>query len=126
MSEQSYEPNMVLSTKEFDVVGKRPLRHDGVDKVTGRAIYGADVSMAGLMHGAVLRSPHAHARIKSIDTSKAEAHPEVRAVVTSTDFVDPGDKTVDLGEGLTRLAYIRNNVLARDKVLYRGHAVAAG
>ena len=125
MSEQSYEPNMVLSTKEFDVVGKRPLRHDGVDKVTGRAIYGADVSMAGLMHGAVLRSPHAHARIKSIDTSKAEAHPEVRAVVTTADFVDPGDKTVDLGEGLTRLSYIRNNVLARDKVLYRGHAVAA-
>ena len=125
MSDQSYEPNMVLSTKEFDVIGTRPVRHDGADKVTGRAIYGADVTLSGLIHGAVLRSPHAHARIKSIDTSKAEAHPEVRAVVTSADIADAGDKIVDLGEGLTKLAYIRNNVLARNKVLYRGHAVAA-
>jgi xanthine dehydrogenase molybdenum-binding subunit len=125
MSDQSYEPSMVLATKTFDVVGTRPVRHDGADKVTGRAIYGADVTLPGLIQGAVLRSPHAHARIKSIDTSKAEAHPQVRAVVTSADIADAGDKTVDLGEGLTRLAFIRNNVLARAKVLYRGHAVAA-
>ncbi len=74
MSQPDYEPNVVLSTTEFDVVGTRPIRHDGADKVTGRALYGADFTMAGLIHGAILRSPHAHARIKSIDTSKAEAY----------------------------------------------------
>ena len=56
------------ATPEYKVIGTRPIRHDGVDKVTGRAIYGADVQMAGLVHGRILRSPHAHARIKSIDT----------------------------------------------------------
>src|SRR5688572_11948972 len=78
--------NVVLSTQEYDVVGTRPVRHDGVDKVTGRAIYGADIRLNGLLHGKVLRSPHAHARIKRIDTSKAEAHPGVRAVVTAADL----------------------------------------
>ena len=124
MSQSDYEPNVVLSTTEFDVVGTRPIRHDGADKVTGRALYGADVAMAGLIHGAILRSPHAHARVKSIDTSKAEALEGVKAVVTAQDLVDPGDKLVDLGEGATRLAYILGNVLARDKVLYKGHAIA--
>src|SRR2546427_5923838 len=61
------------SPGKFNVVGTRPLRHDGVDKVTGHARYGADVHMPGLLHGKVLRSPHAHARIRSIDTGKAEA-----------------------------------------------------
>ena len=70
---------------QYKVIGTRPIRHDGVDKVTGRALYGADFSMAGLLHGAVLRSPHAHARIVSIDTSKAEALPGVKAVVTARD-----------------------------------------
>ena len=124
MSQPDYEPNVVLSTTEFDVVGTRPIRHDGADKVTGRALYGADFTMAGLIHGAILRSPHAHARIKSIDTSKAEALAGVKAVVTAQDLADPGDQTVDLGEGVTRLAYILGNVLARDKVLYKGHAIA--
>ena len=59
----------------YKVIGTRPIRHDGVDKVTGRAIYGADTQLAGLLYGQVLRSPHAHARIKSIDTSKAAALP---------------------------------------------------
>ena len=67
-----YEPNMVLATQTFDVVGTRPVRHDGADKVTGRALYGADLALAGTLHGAILRSPHAHARIRSVDTSKAE------------------------------------------------------
>ena len=124
MSQSDYEPNVVLSTTEFDVVGTRPIRHDGADKVTGRALYGADFAMAGLIHGAILRSPHAHARVKSIDTSKAEALEGVKAVVTAQDLADPGDKLVDLGEGATRLAYILGNVLARDKVLYKGHAIA--
>ena len=58
---------------EYKWVGKRNPRPDGVDKVTGRAQYGADINLLGLLHGKVLRSPHAHARLKSIDTSKAEA-----------------------------------------------------
>ena len=67
--------NIVLSNTDFKVVGTRPVRHDGTDKVTGRAKYGADFDSAGLLYAKVLRSPHAHARIKSIDTSKAEASP---------------------------------------------------
>ncbi len=111
---------------QYSVIGTRPIRHDGADKVTGRALYGADVQMAGLLHGFILRSPHAHARILSIDTSKAAAFPGVKAVITTHDFpaVD-GNKMVDLGEGDTPLSYARGNVLAGDKVLYRGHAVAA-
>ena len=78
--------NIVLSNQEFKVVGTRPIRHDGTDKVTGRAKYGADFQIAGMLYGKVLRSPHAHARIRSIDTSKAEAHPGVKAVVTGKDM----------------------------------------
>src|SRR5262249_3831537 len=80
----------------FTVVGTRPLRHDGLDKVTGHARYGADVHMPGLLHGKVLRSPHAHARIRSIDTSKAEALPGVRAVATARDFPIIEDRLIDL------------------------------
>jgi len=111
--------------KQYRVVGTRPLRHDGVDKVTGRALYGADVRPAGLIHGAVLRSPHAHARIASIDTSEAEALPEVMAVVTAADLPQVGDEMVDLGEGETPLKYLCGNVLASGKALYKGHAIAA-
>jgi len=75
--------NVVLSNQEYSVVGTRPIRHDGVDKVTGRAQYSADINLPGLLHGKVLRSPHAHARIKSIDATRALALPGVRAVVTS-------------------------------------------
>ena len=71
MTTADYEPNVVLSTKEYDVIGSRPIRPDGADKVTGRALYGADFQAAGLLHGKVLRSPRAHARIRSIDTSMA-------------------------------------------------------
>lgn len=113
-----------MSTQPYRVVGTRPIRHDGADKVTGRALYGADIQLAGLLHGAILRSPHAHARIRSIDISKALALPGVKAVVTAADFPPTEDKMVDLGEGETPLSYIRGNVLASGKVLYRGHAVA--
>ena len=78
--------NIVLSNTNYNVVGTRPIRHDGADKVTGRAKYGADFEMSGMLYGKVLRSPHAHARIKSIDTSAAEALPGVRAVVTGADL----------------------------------------
>ena len=124
MTITEYKPNMVLSTKEYDVIGTRPIRHDGADKVTGRALYGADFQTAGLLHGKILRSPHAHARIKSIDTSKAEAMPGVYAVVTAADFPEAQDKIVDLGEATANLKYLQDNVLARDKALYQGHAVA--
>ena len=114
-----------VAGNEYQVVGTRPIRHDGVDKVTGRAQYGADIRFAGLLHGRVLRSPHAHARIVSIDASRAEALPGVRAVVTAKDIPLASMEVQDLGESAVSLRYLSNNVLAADKALYRGHAVAA-
>ena len=111
--------------KEYKVIGTRPIRHDGVDKVTGRAIYGADFHITGLLHGRVLRSPHAHARIISIDTSRAEALPGVKGVVTAQDLPAAEDKIADLGEGAVNLKYLCDNILASDKALYKGHAIAA-
>jgi CO/xanthine dehydrogenase Mo-binding subunit len=123
------ESNMAHATngngKPYKVIGTRPIRHDGVDKVTGRAKYGADIHLSGLLAGVVLRSPHAHARIRSIDASKALALPGVRAVVTHKDLREPGDRVVELGEGAVNLRELSNNILAADKVLYKGHAVAA-
>jgi xanthine dehydrogenase molybdenum-binding subunit len=116
---------MLEATNGFKVIGTRPIRHDGVDKVTGRAIYGADVQMTGLLHGRILRSPHAHARVLRIDTSKAAALPGVEAIVTSADFPNPGNKIAELGEGAINLAHLSSNCLARGKVLYKGQAVAA-
>ena len=121
----TYEPNMVLSTKEYDVVGKRPIRHDGPDKVTGAAKYGADFYTAGMLFAKILRSPHAHARIKSIDTSKAEALDGVRAVVTARDLPSmTAEGAFEVGELTTDLKYLRDGVLASDKVVYRGHPIA--
>ncbi len=111
---------------DYKVVGTRPVRHDGVDKVTGRAKFGADVHGVDILHGKILRSPHAHARIKSIDASKALKLPGVRAVVTSADLPEPPNEPVSVGEGpMVNLRYISSNVLAREKALYKGHAVAA-
>ena len=110
---------------KYKVIGTRPIRHDGVDKVTGRAKYGADLKLTGMLYGAMLRSPHAHARIKRIDTSKAAAAPGVRAVATSADLPEQGDRVVELGEGAVNMRHLSSNVLAREKVLYKGHAVAA-
>ena len=118
--------NIVLSNQEFSVVGSRPIRHDGTDKVTGRAQYGADINLPGLLYAKVLRSPHPHARIKSIDASRALGLPGVKAVVTSADFPQPRGRIVDLGEGaMTNPKFLSNNCLAGEKALYRGHAVAA-
>ena len=113
------------SNKPYKVLGTRPIRHDGVDKVTGRALYTNDIQLPGMIHGKLLRSPHAHARIKSIDTSAAEAVPGVLAVVTAADLPDLQDKIANLGEGSVNLAHLGANVLAHKKVLYKGHAVAA-
>ena len=120
-----YQPNQVLATKEFKVVGSRPIRHDGADKVTGQAKYGADIQLPGLLFGKILRSPYAHARIKSIDVSKALALPGVHAVVTADDWEQPSGKVEDLAEGsIHNLRFLSNNVLAYEKVLYKGHAIA--
>ena len=118
--------NIVLSTREFKVVGKRPVRPDGTDKVTGRARYGADVMMGGMLHGRILRSPHPHARVLSIDTSRAEAHPEVRAVAVSSDLAPAENRIRADVDGIqSNFGYLSNNVLAGEKVLYVGHPVAA-
>ncbi len=117
--------NIVLSEVEYDVVGKRPLRPDGVDKVTGRAQYGADIQLTGLLQGKILRSPHAHARIKFIDTRAAEAYPGVHAVVTAKDLPFAALTQKELGGDYQRLKFANNHVLADDKVLFKGHPVAA-
>ena len=114
-----------LGLKDYKVIGTRPIRHDGVDKVTGRAIYGADVQLTGLLHGKVLRSPHAHARIRSIDTSRAESLPGVKAVITAKDIPVPEAGATSLGKSGMNLSYLRESVLADKKVLFHGHPVAA-
>ena len=111
--------------KEYKVIGSRPIRHDGVDKVTGRALYGADIHLPGLLYGKVLRSPHAHARIRRIDVSKALALPGVKAVATGADLPSLSDTVKALGEGSVNLKYQSTGLLADDKVLYHGHPVAA-
>lgn len=112
-------------SQKLKVVGTRPIRPDGVDKVTGRAVYTNDINLPGMLHGKILRSPHAHARIKSIDTSAAEKLPGVHAVATGQDFPHLKDKIAELGEGMVNLAHLVTNCLARDTVYYKGHAVAA-
>jgi len=114
----------MTAPRTFKYVGTRPIRHDGVDKVTGRASYGADPSWPGMLHGFVLRSPHAHARIVSIDTKAAEAMPGVHAVITGRDLPETTAQ-IALGEAAIDLRDIGDNALARTKVLYDGHAVAA-
>lgn len=104
--------------QEFKLVGSRPLRPDGIDKVTGRARYGADMNAPGQLVGLVLRSPHAHAEIKKIDTSKAEKLAGVKAVITSADLPD-------LTNGDAGMFDTLENCMARDRALYDGHAVAA-
>ncbi len=112
-------------TRKYRVVGTRPIRHDGIEKVTGRANFGADMSFPGMLWGKVLRSPHAHARIKSIDTRAALALDGVKAVVTSADLPDLASEAAAGGEGAMDYRDLSRNVLAREKVLYHGHAVAA-
>lgn len=107
-----------FSGRKFASVGTRPIRPDGVDKVTGRARYGADFNMAGQLVGRVLRSPHAHAKIRKIDISKAEKLSGVKAVITAADLPD-------LTDGDAGMYDILDNCMARTKALYDGHAVAA-
>ncbi len=121
-----YKPNMVISTQDYQVVGTRPVRHDGPDKVMGRARYAADIHLPGMLHAKMLRSPYAHARIRSIDASKALALPGVVAVVTAADLPDLSPEIADQEEGAAvNYGFYSRNVLAREKALYRGHAIAA-
>lgn len=106
--------------QKFRWVGTRPIRPDGFDKVTGRADFGADQAFPDMLWGKVLRSPHAHARIRGVDVSRAAALPGVKAVVTAADLPE-----VAPGRGAINFADLSRNVLAREKALYHGHAVAA-
>jgi xanthine dehydrogenase molybdenum-binding subunit len=113
---------MTITAKpKYKVVGTRPIRHDGVDKVTGKALYGADIRLTGMLHGKVLRSPYPHARIVSIDTSQAEAHPDVKAIATAKDLAPTGPVAQQAVLGQTP----GENILASNKVYYKGHPVAA-
>src|SRR4029077_18681432 len=109
----------------YKYVGTRPVRPDGVPKVTGRALYGADFTMPGMLTGRILRSPHAHARIRSIDTSKAAALPCVKAIVTSADFPEQKFEYVGPERVAQNFWHMTRNIMAREKALYEGHAVAA-
>ena len=109
----------------YRVIGTQPIRHDGHDKVTGRAEYGADISLPGMIWGEILRSPHAHARILTVDTSKAAAMPGVLAVLSGPDAPRGGRRETDSRGGVTHLPDVSANILATHKVLYKGHPVAA-
>ena len=111
--------------KDLKVVGTRPIRPDGVDKVTGRARYGADINLPGQLYGRVVRSPHAHARVLAIRTDKAEALKGVKAVVTRDDFPEMPIEYAAAGELIVNFRDVTRNMMAREKVLYDGHPVAA-
>lgn len=112
MSEQREK----AQTPDFSVIGKSVPLMDGAAKVTGRALYADDMKMPGMLYGKLLRSPHPHARILRIDTSRALALPGVKAIITGRDApVKYG--VLPLGQDET--------AMATDKVLYVGHEVAA-
>ena len=109
--------------RDYKYIGQRTIRPDGFDKVTGRANFGADLSLPGMIWGKILRSPHAHARIKNIDTSKAEALTGVMAIASYRDFPGIGAGSVSAGEATPDILDLARNILANDKVLYHGHAI---
>src|ERR1700693_1603923 len=111
-----------LDKTALQVVGTRPIRPDGVDKVTGRANFGADMTMPGMLWGKIKRSPHAHARILGVKTDKALALPGVKAVVTRADFPDVPPDRPYIGEAPANLRDLSRNVMADGKALYEGHA----
>ena len=119
------ERTQPVGETQYKVVKTRPIRHDGVDKVIGAAKYGADTQLSGMLHGKVLRSPYAHARIRSIDTSKAEALLGVTAVLTAKDFPIIADEVIDFAETQGNARLMAEHVMAHEKALYQGHAVAA-
>jgi xanthine dehydrogenase molybdenum-binding subunit len=118
--------NKPESAPKLRIIGTTPVRPDGLEKVMGRAVYGDDFRLPGMLHGRVLRSPHAHAEILSIDTRRAEKLAGVRAVITGRDFPKPSVALVPMGEGgYFDMNDFADNVIARKKALYDGHAIAA-
>ena len=116
----------MTATRERKYVGKRVDKVDALERVTGKAVYGADLFVPGMLHAKVLRSPHPHARIVSIDTSKAEAVEGVKAVITAADLPAPNDTAVSFGGELAiSLPDLQKLTIAHEKVLFDGHAVAA-
>jgi CO/xanthine dehydrogenase Mo-binding subunit len=114
-----------IAPSRYKWVGTRPIRPDGVPKVTGRAMYGADLALPGTLYGKVVRSPHAHARIRSINIEKAKALPGVKAVITGADFPDHKFEYIGPERVAVNFWHVTRNVMAREKTLYEGHAVAA-
>ncbi len=114
-----------MTSTKYKYIGTRSIRPDGVEKVTGKANYGADFSLPGMLHGKILRSPHAHARIKSIDVSAALALPGVLAAVSAADLPPADNELKEASTGQTDFLDLSSNILAREKVFYHGHAVAA-
>jgi CO/xanthine dehydrogenase Mo-binding subunit len=106
---------MAEAQKEFSIVGKRTPRIDAYERVTGQAQYTGDIQLAGMLYARVLRSPHPHARIVSIDTSRAEKLPGVKAVIHHGNAQIPWSSG-----GHTHKRFIFNN-----PVRYVGDAVAA-
>ena len=120
MPESEYKP------RDFRILGSTPIRPDGLDKVTGRANFGDDIHLPNMLHAKVLRSSLPHARIKSIDTSAAEALPGVHAVITGKDMPAVNTEMAGAGEGgETNMQDIADNCIAKDTVFYDGHAIAA-
>src|ERR1700683_3384217 len=114
-----------IAPSRYKWVGTRPISPDGVPKVTGRAMYAADLAMPGALYGKIVRSPHAHARIKSINTEKAKALPGVKAVITGADFPEHKFEYIGPERVAVNFWHVSRNVMAREKALYDGHAVAA-
>jgi CO/xanthine dehydrogenase Mo-binding subunit len=112
-------------SSEFKYVGTRALRPDGVDKVTGRARFGADLALPGQLVGKVLRSPHPHARIRKIDVSAAAKVAGVKAIVTGADFRDQPSEFIPAGEMMINYKDVVRSVMAREKALFEGHPIAA-
>ena len=115
----------IQKNKPYRVIGTTPIRHDGYEKVTGKAKYGADIDLPGMLYGKILRSPHAHAKIVSINTKKAESIPGVKAIATANDFPLLSNSGIDFSQVQRNPRMMAENTLAKNKVLYIGHAVAA-
>jgi len=122
MSRDKHSP---AGMTDYQVVGTRPPRHDAPDKLTGRALFGPDTNLPGMLYGKMVRSPHAHARIRSIDTRRAASFPGVHAVVTAQDLPWTEDTGPKLDESTVNFKYLQENMLARERVFYVGHPVAA-
>jgi CO/xanthine dehydrogenase Mo-binding subunit len=112
---------------EHGIIGTNLPKVDAPERVTGKATFGADLNLPGMLWAKIVRSPYPHARIKKIDTSKASALPGVKAVITAHDFpsLEKGATAPLVGEVSISLNAVREITMASDKVRYHGQAVAA-